>query len=675
MKKTYQEIRRWIKNAIRQIKIFDYKAYLKTNKLFIATIGGLLLNATLLRFFTVRNYFEIKALVGDLTVLLIAASFAYLFKPRRQIVYLFIISVLFTAICVVNSIYYTFYTSFASFSLFVTAFQIVDVGDAVVKNVIETKDFVYIWQPIALLVFHFVLSRQGYYEYATKIERRMRRFRGTIIMAVLTAALFTLSLTSLEIGRLVKQWNREFLVMKYGIYIYQFNDIVRSLEPNFNSVFGYDEAKKNIDSFYANKPVAVANEYTNVFKDKNLIMIHAESIQQFAMTLKFNDQEVTPNLNKLASEGIYFSNFYSQVSVGTSSDTEFTLATSLLPVSSGTVFMSYFDRQYVAMPQLLKEQGYYTFSMHGNNGAFWNRDVMHKNLGYEKFYSKSNYTIDDTIGLGLSDKSFFRQSAAKIEEINKTSSKFYATLIMLSNHTPFDDVEKYGDFSVDMKYQNELGETVSAPYMEDTSLGNYLKSVHYADAAIGEFIQELDRYGLLDNAVVVIYGDHDARLSKSDYSKLYNYDPKTDSTISKDDPNYKAIDYYTYELNRKIPFIIWTKDGKYHKEVSQVMGMYDVLPTLGNMVGIKSPYSLGHDMFSVMENIVVFPNGNWLTNKVYYNSQKEEYSQLIQEPLAIDYITSNTAYAEQLVEISNDIIKYDYIRKIKEASTVLSTTK
>lgn len=49
------------------------------------------------------------------------------------------------------------------------------------------------------------------------------------------------------------------------------------------------------------------------------------------MELSFNGEEVTPNLNKLASEGMFFSNFYSPVSVGTSSDAELMFNTSLLP--------------------------------------------------------------------------------------------------------------------------------------------------------------------------------------------------------------------------------------------------------------------------------------------------------------------------------------------------------
>lgn len=79
-------------------------------------------------------------------------------------------------------------------------------------------------------------------------------------------------------------------------------------------------------------------------------------MQEFVMKLKFNNKEVTPNLNRLSREGIFFSNFYSQVGVGTSSDAEFTFNTSLMPSTKGTVFVNFFDREYVAIPKLLKEK-------------------------------------------------------------------------------------------------------------------------------------------------------------------------------------------------------------------------------------------------------------------------------------------------------------------------------
>ena len=403
-------------------------------------------------------------------------------------------------------------------------------------------------------------------------------------------------------------------------------------------------------------------------------MIHAESIQNFLLDTQFNGEYVTPNLRKLANEGLYFSNFYAQESVGTSSDTEFTFNTSLMPANSGTVFISYWDREYVTIPKLLKEKGYYTFSMHGNNCTFWNRNNAHKSFGYDNFYCYTkDYDIDETIGLGLSDKSFFRQSTDIIKNIKNQHQNFYGVLIMLSNHTPFNNNgEEISDFDVSMTYEkvNPDGTTTTekAPYMEGTKLGSYFKSAHYADEALGEFINELDQNGLLENTAIVIYGDHDAKLKKSEYVRFYNYDPQTDSVLDENDPNYKPVDYYSYELNRKVPFIIWTKDGSVkHQEVTKVMGMYDALPTLGNMLGIKSPYQLGHDIFSVDENVVVFPSGNWVTDKMYYNSQKQE-SMIFNEneTLPSDYIEKYNKIAEEDISVSNSIIVYDLIRKEKE---------
>ncbi len=647
---------------------FNYKDYINTSILFLFFVITNLINSSLVRFFTVKNYLDIKPVLADLAILLFIGVFAYFFKPKNRFKYFMIWSIFLTAICVIDSMYYTFFMSFSSVSLLATSLQVVDVGDALVKNVVQIKDLTYIWQPIALIILHNFLKKREYYLRIEKVERRKKRAFNTFIFACIIAAIFIISLSSLEIGRLNKQWNREFIVAKFGLYTYHINDAVKSLEPKFNTLFGYDTAYKEFRDYYDTRNTGLSNnEYTNIFEGKNVILVHTESMQRISMETSFNGQEVTPNLNRLAKEGMYFNNFYSQVSVGTSSDTEFTLNTSIMPVNNGTVFISYFDRTYVALPQLMKEKGYYTFSMHGNNGSFWNRQVMHKNLGYDDFYSKSSYDIDEEVGLGLSDKSFFRQSVEKIKEISEKEDKpFFGTLIMLSNHTPFDDVEKYGEFDVSMKYTttNELGETVeaTAPYLEGTSLGNYFKSCHYADAAIGEFMQELENAGLLDNTVLVFYGDHDGRLPKKEYNLMYNYNPETDSLLDEDDPNYDEFDYYDYELNRSVPLIIWTKDKKYTQTVNTVMGMYDVLPTLGNMLGVYSPYQLGHDVFSYPDNIVPFPNGNWITNKVYYNNSKGEYLPLTQDPIDDEYIKEKSEVAEQILKVSDDAIVFDLFK-------------
>lgn len=656
------------------------KVYLKTNILFMTFVITSIINEWLLRSLTVKNIFDIKPILADFAVVLIIGAFGYFIKPKHQFKYFFSWSVVFTLLCLINSMYYTNYVSFASFSLLETSLQIVDVGDAVVENVMELKDFCYLWQLLAMFFVNKSLKKKNYYEKVSKIEQGKVRAMNTMVAGLIALGLFISMLTSTDISRLSKQWNRESIVMEFGSYTYQINDLVATIKSEINPLFGYDKNAKEFKEFYENQEETKLNEYTNIFKGKNVLAIHAESIQNFVLDVSFNGIDVAPNLKRLASEGLYFSNFYAQESVGTSSDTEFTFNTSLLPASSGTVFISYYDREYVTIPKLLKAQNYYTFSMHGNNCSFWNRQTTHKSFGYDNFYCYTkDYIIDETIGLGLTDKSFFNQSVEKIKTINETYSNWYGVMIMLTNHTPFTDIENVSEYDVTMKYlkmNEETGveEEVTAPYLEGTKLGSYFKSVHYADEALGQLINDLDNEGLLDNTVIVIYGDHDAKLKKSEYLWYYNYDPETNDMIDKDDPNYHKIDYYEYELNRNVPFIIWTKDSKdnelLNKEITEVMGMYDALPTLGNMLGIKSKYALGTDIMGLEdgdENIVVFPDGNWLTNKMYYNQSKGEYKILSSdETISSDYTEEYTKLANKYVEISNSIIVYDLIKKQNE---------
>ena len=675
------KIKKYAKKFNRQIKRIKEEhliaKYIKSNYLYIAFIIVNVLNATLLRFFcihTLNNYLSIRAIISDTMVVVLIGAFSFLLKPKNRFTYYMSITIFLTLICIINSIYYTFYTSFASLSMLALVKYVTQVGDAVTENVFQIKDIIYVIAPIILFIVNKRLIKKNYYK---KIEiksvRRKKLITAFSIGGVLLL-LFFITMKPIDVSRFVKQWNKEYIVMRFGIYIYQGNDIVTSLQPKINSMFGYDQAKKEFNDYFADRTEEKTNEYTNLFKGKNILVIHGESMMTNAMSLKFNGREVTPNLNKMANEGMFFSNYYSQVSVGTSSDTELTSLTSLMPTKSGTAFVSYYDRTYITSLSLLKEQGYYNFSMHANNGSFWNRQVMHQSMGYDKMYDKKSYEVtkENTIGLGLSDKEFFKQSIPYLQEINKEHTNWYGTMIMLSNHTPFSDIEHYGDFPVDIKETKTLedGTTqeVTYPYMEGTKLGNYFKSLHYADEALGEFLTELETAGLLENTVVVLYGDHDARLPRKDYNKLYNYDKENDDILDEEDPNYQEYDSYKYELGRKVPFIIWTKDmkGSYlNKEYTNVMGMYDMSPTLGNMFGFYNKYALGHDIFDIKENnIVCFMNGNWVTNKVYYNTQKREAYPLTNEAIPDEEIERNTEYTTKLLDVSNNIIVFDLLKDI-----------
>ena len=625
-----------------------------------------LINGLIIRIVTVKNGLFISPLLVDLGFLILVSLLSLLIKKEKRIRYFITLSIIFNIVCIVNSIYYHYYSSFASISLIANITFASDESDAIVENVLKAVDLIYIWQTITLVIIYKKTNKK---EYIKHKENKKKLVKTGLITSLSLFAVAALFMPLNAWSRLYNLWNRESVVMNHGIYVYQLDDFIQSLTPKITSVLGHDKALKKVTDYYKeNKYTPSNNEYTNIFKGKNIIVIHAESMQKFAMDLTFNNKEVTPNLNKLANEGIFFSNFYSQVGVGTSSDAEFTFNTSLMPSTKGTVFVNYFDRDYISIPKLLKEQGYYTYSMHANTGEFWNRNTMHKSLGYDKFYNKDSYTIDETIGLGLSDKSFFRQSVDMMKQIKEEENKpFYSLLIMLSNHTPFSDLALMEDYktTIDVTIDNQ---TVTRDYLNNTTMGNYLRSVHYADSAIGEFIDNLDKEGLLENTVLVIYGDHDARLDFEDFNLLYNYDPITDTIKTENDEGYIPYTKYNYELDRKVPFIIWTKDQNYNLNVNTPMGMIDVLPTLGNMIGIHSDYQLGKDIMNLKgdDNTVTFIDGSFLTSKVYYNSPKGEIYSINNEPITEEYIKERAKKSSDLIEVSNDIITYDFIKEIKK---------
>ena len=632
--------------------------FAKREKMFMFFVGYSLFNSILVRILTVGNFYDIRPVLFDLGFLLIIGAFSFLIKEKNRFKYYLVCSIITAVICLANAAYYHYYDSFVSISLLLTSLFILDMDVGVMENVFHIIDFIYLLEIPAIIMYYNYLKKNNItMSYIRKSDFKLmwKKYVVSIIVILATGSILS---SAPEWNRFLNLWNRVSVVKCFGVYMYQIDDLVQSLEPKLNNIFGHDKAYKEVTDYYNNNKVKKSdNEYTNIFKDKNVIVIHFESLQTFVMNLSFGGKEVLPNINKLANEGIFFSNFYPQVGVGTSSDSEFTFSTSMMPSSNGTVFVSYANNYYVSLQKLLKEQGYYTFSMHANNGDFWNRANMHKSLGYDKFYSKNYYEIDDVIGtFGLSDKSFFRQSVPMIKEIAANNEKFMGTLITLTSHVPWSDTDKMGEYNVG--------------YLEDDVMGRYIKALHYSDEALGKFIDELDKEGLLDNTVLVIYGDHDARIGMDSYNLLYNYNNSTGKLLTSGDKGYVDVNKYKYALDKSTPYIIWTKDQKFNVKCDTPMGMIDSLPTLGNMLGVSSKYSLGTDIMSIKDgsNMVVFKGGSFLTDKYYYNSQNDEvYS--IKNQMVIDiydkeYIGVRKEKARQILEVSDDIISFDLLKEI-----------
>ena len=675
--------------------------YLSTNRLFISFVVFSLIETIILRNYTIHNAFDFKPIICDLALIIIIGAFGYFVKPKKQFNYYMIWLIIFTTMCVVNSIYYIFYTSFASFSLLAELGLVGEVGDSLIEK-FRLIDFIYLIFPLCFFLLHSSLKNGSYYHFVSKVENSKKMFGSTILVGVIVLAFTLVNITGTDVSRLVKQWNRLYIVERFGIILYQGNDLVQSLTPKINSLFGYDEAAKEFKEFFAAKfkedENKQPNEYTDVFKGMNVIFVHMESIQNYLVNMEINGQEITPTINKLSKEGMYFDHFYPQISVGTSSDTEFTLNTSLMPAISGTVFVSYYKRNYVSIPKLLSEQGYYTFSSHANNASMWNRSAMHPRLGYQDMIFKDEFDVNDDniVGLGLNDVDYFLQLQPKLEEIEKMTistedkeaeySNYMGTLIQLSNHSPFyatntnpELYNYFGELDLTNTYIDEDGNTVKEKYLTDTKLGNYLITANYADKALGTFFDYVINSEYYNNTIFVLYGDHDARLSMEEYQYYYNHDPATGKNFEPGDVGYVNYDSVSNELNKNTPLIIWTKNEEVRKKInivnSNVMGMYDLMPTLGNMMGFENKFALGHDIYDIKDkNVVVFPSGNFMTNQFYYNNtsgthrviyKKDKNGNDIKENIDIStkYIEELKQYSDKILTVSNNIVVHDLIYK------------
>lgn len=626
---------------------------IKGNIIFLTMVLGVVGNDLLLRAMTTGFTLYWKPIVTTLSVILLISSLVFILPRRkRNGVYIFL-SLILGLLNGANYLYYRFYNSFLSLALVNQLEQLNDMGTNVSRSIFDVRALLFLVPTLILIVTIRRLKKANYFDRFQEENRLGEIGNALALGSALLVMVFT-TLSSTDLSRLVKQWNRPYIVEQLGIYTYTVSDIVKNtFKPKVITLPEEEVQYVLSDLVEENLNSITENEYKDIFKGKDLFVIHYESAQTFAMDYETPDGPVTPFLNKLASEGLFFSNFYPQHSVGTSSDSEFTFNTSLLPINDGTVFITHTDREYVTLPKLLKEEGYYALSMHGNNGDFWNRNIMHRSLGYDRFFSEKDYEVDEVIGLGLSDMSFFRQSIEKIKAIKEEQqSPIMATLITLTNHYPFDDVDKFEEFNVG--------------HLEGTGIGNYLKSYRYADMALESFIKGLDEEGLLDNAVVVIYGDHHAKITKSDYEKLYNYNEETGDYYTEEDPEYVEIDrVFRKKLNRT-PFIIWSKDYQFAKEIDTPMGMVDALPTIANMFGVFNPYQLGKDILSVDSNTVIFPDGDWINDQVYYLADNSQlYSLETGEKLEDEELLAMTEAVEDKILLSNNIIQNNLIQYYK----------
>lgn len=245
-------------------------------------------------------------------------------------------------------------------------------------------------------------------------------------------------------------------------------------------------------------------------RNRNLIMIALESFHPSVIALTVGGVEITPTLNRLIDASLYWSWAVDQIKYGGSADAEFAICTGLFPSRDiSTPLLVNRLKPIQALPAVFNQMGYHTISFHGNTASFWRRGVNHPVYGFQHLYFKDQFSATDTFGMGVSDKAFFSEVA---DALLSKKENYFAYLITLSNHHPFIDIP--ADYeSVYQKIRTGLSEDAS-------ELATYLTLVRYTDDALGIFMNKMETGGGLDNAMVVLFGDHRPPLSDASWLSL-----------------------------------------------------------------------------------------------------------------------------------------------------------
>lgn len=383
-----------------------------------------------------------------------------------------------------------------------------------------------------------------------------------------------------------------------------------------------------------------------IAKEKNLIIIQLESFQNFLLGLEVDGQEVTPNMNKLMNESLYFPKFYQQVGSGNTSDAEFVVNSSMYIPRTGAASQMYAMKELPSLPKLLKASGYQSATFHTNVVEFWNRKELYEALSFDHYYDAEYFGDEDQIFFGASDEVLYRKSMTKLKDMANSGQPFYAHVLSMTAHHPYTTPPEKDKIVLPEAYQK-------------TMVGDYLRAQSYADAALGEFITELKQSGIWDNSLIVIYGDHLGL-------PLYSLDQHEKDLMAEIHGR-----EYGYADMINIPLLI-LGEGIEPEVSSHTGGQVDLLPTIANLLGIslEEQIHFGQDMVNQSSNLLperyYLPSGSYVNDTTLFvsGSGYEDGEEHLLKQQSIDALNSSNEEYERALQLLN--LSDSYVEQLPE---------
>lgn len=582
-------------------------------------------------------------LINPLPTAILLIGIGLFFKGRKSYWIMVIIDFLLSLWLFSNILYYREFSDFLSTSIIKTSGSTSDNLGKSIAGITKGTDFlVFLDVVIIVLLIAFKVF---------KIDVRRLKLKVSLLIEGLAVVLIGTNLTMAQkdrSGLLTRTFDNNYIVKYLGLNAFAVYDGVKTAQNNAIMAKANHSDLKTVQSYIKKNYIAPNPEYYGVAKNKNVLVIHLESFQQFLIDYKWHGKEVTPNLNKLyhANDTISFDNFFNQVGQGKTSDAEMMLENSIFGLQSGSAMSSYgTSNTFESAPAILGQKAGYTSAvMHGGAGSFWNRDNAYKSFGYDYFMPLSYYQNKKGyyLGYGIKDKLFFDQSIKYMEHLPQP---FYLKMITVTNHYPYD---------LDKKNQS-----IDKTDTGDKTVDGYVQTAHYLDQAIGELMSYLKKSGLEKNTLIMLYGDH--------YGISGNHHKASAQLLDKDSfNNFDNLQFQRVPLMFHMPGL---KGGINHTYGGEI----DVRPTLFNLLGIndQNMIQFGHSLLAKnAPQIVAQRNGDFITPKYskvegsyYYTQSGKRITHPSKKVKAQLASISNTVTTE--LSLSDRVITGDLLRFYK----------
>ena len=410
---------------------------------------------------------------------------------------------------------------------------------------------------------------------------------------------------------------------------------------------GYDDRCRNVNKYISTREAGNKNEYTGIFKGKNLILICAEAYSHFAI-----NEKLTPTLYRLTNNGFRFNDYYVPSWGGSTTSGEFAFLTGLIPNDAAESMKNTIGKNMCfTMPRVLKREGYNTGAYHNGNYKYYDRYLTHReNFGFD-YYLASGNGLESIAGEWPTDEMMLEKTLETYCD-NEPFCMYYMTI---SGHAFYNNSEDYRVIKSIKKVKEVYGDK----YPEQVN--NYICYQIYLEDALKKLVDGLEKHNLLNDTVICLTADHfPYGLNSASFTDGVSYIPYLYDMNGMDE----------FDMDKSMP-IIWcgsleNEHKDLVKDIDTPTSSIDLLPTLLNLFAADYDSRLiaGRDVFSDVDPFVVYNNGAFITTKGRYSKLTNKFVSSDGSEVSKEYIDICKEKANNLILYSAYVVDanyYDYV--------------